>query len=82
MKFINESQSLNNYRHNILARSFVPVHMLTLQMSQQQRYRGISVGRCVIPCAYFCKSVKHTFFVEKSILFKKKDVYNFKHLFP
>ena len=34
-----------------------------------------SVGRCVIPCAFFGKSVKH-FLVEKCILFKKKDVYN------
>ena len=29
---------------------------------------GISVGRCVIPCAFFGKSVKHTFSCRKIYL--------------
>ena len=36
-----------------------------------------SVGRCVIPFAFFGKNVKHTFSCRECILFKKKDVYNF-----
>ena len=42
---------------------------------------NISVGRCVILCAIFGKSVKHTFLVEKCILLKKKDVYKFSFAF-
>ena len=36
-----------------------------------------SVGRCVIPCAFLVKVSNIHFLVEKCILFKKKDVYNF-----
>ena len=36
-----------------------------------------SVGRCVIPCAFLIKVSNIHFLVEKCILFKKKDVYNF-----
>ena len=37
-----------------------------------------SVGRCVIPCAFlFVKVSNIHVLVEKRILFKKKDVYNF-----
>ena len=40
-------------------------------------FENDSVGRCLIPCAFFGKSVKHIFSVEKCILIKKKGVYNF-----
>ena len=36
-----------------------------------------SVGCCVFLCAFFGKSVKHTFSCRKCILFKKKNVYNY-----
>ena len=36
-----------------------------------------SVCRCVIPCAFFGKSVNIHFLVQKCILFKKKYVYIF-----
>ena len=39
--------------------------------------RNTSVGRCVIPCAFLVKVSNIHFLVEKCILLKKKDVYNF-----
>ena len=38
---------------------------------------GTSVGRCVIPCAFLVKVSNIHFLVEKCIMIKKKDVYNF-----
>ena len=37
--------------------------------------RVLSVGRCVIPCAFLVKVSNIHFLVEKYILNKKKDVY-------
>ena len=37
--------------------------------------RVLSVGRCVIPCAFFGKSVKYTFSCRKYILNKKKKMF-------
>ena len=45
---------------------------------ENHRFRPpFSVGRCVIPCAFLVKVSNIHFLVEKCILFKKKDVYNF-----
>ena len=40
-------------------------------------FKPLSVGRCVIPCAFFGKSIKHTFSCRKMYSAKEKRCLQF-----
>ena len=48
-----------------------------IRFARASSYVTDSVGLCVIPCAFFGKVSNILFLVEKCVLFKQKDVYNF-----